>query len=321
MGPVDDFIKLFDGNRMAIGLEEGGCQKLPTSDHWHMAMVKHLTGEQPPIGVYPMCTWGLGEGDWAVHWGCIDFDEGEEESWPHAVNVRAVLEQFGITAWIERSRSKGFHVWVFASEWVVARTMRRALLAACQLVGAPTKEINPKQEELTEGQLGNYVRLPYPGHMGHPEAGPNARRVMVSAPSGVSISLPAFVMTALQRRTNEEELQRIADLFVAPKRPVLIRDIPLRGAQRDGVRSAVDSVDRLSGLAYTILTEGPKDGVDRSTTLWKLATRIHDDGTHTFEEALDIMVQADLAWGKFMDRPNGEAELTRMLEKIWDFSD
>ena len=146
----DTFITLFQGNPAVIGTEEGGCDRSPhktTADHmawWVTQMQQHLDGG-PQAGVYPMVQTSDG---FVVHWGCIDVDEGEEASLIHASNIVTVLRKFGVTGWIERSRSKGYHVWVFAQDWVPAQLMRHALLAAAQIAQAPTREINPKQSTL-----------------------------------------------------------------------------------------------------------------------------------------------------------------------------
>lgn len=407
---VVEFANLFQGRTDAVGTEAGGCIRLPGEWAVQRAIDLHLGhGGKDAIGIYPMRLFPMAkatgsgefvraedatnEAEWRVHWGCIDFDEGEEISLVHARNVRTALQQLGLTSWIERSRSKGFHVWLFADEWVPARTMRRALLAACQLVDAPTKEINPKQEELNDDQLGNYVRLSHPGGLneitelesrepgvvggthrgrgqllhhqgqqaaqggnlpaddgrGHRAASrrhggrwwqcvcgrafqatpaphsrqsdlgssgapvwgdrePYPRRVVLDE-QGNPLCVYCFVRSALVARASESKLERAAALF---------RDKPRTFTSPPAVVDTdTDPIKRLSGLARKILTEGPKEGADRSRTLWKLATRIYDDGTHTFEEALDLLVRADLAWGKFMERPDGERYLRGMMEKVW----
>ena len=53
-------------------------------------------------------------------------------------------------------------MWVFFQEAMPATDVRNGLLAACEIVEAPAKEVNPKQTELTGKGWGNGVRLPYP---------------------------------------------------------------------------------------------------------------------------------------------------------------
>ena len=59
------------------------------------------------------------------------------------------------------SKGKGFHVFVFLSDWVAAVHMRRILHYALQIAGLPeTTEIFPKQDQLTvDTPWGNYLNL------------------------------------------------------------------------------------------------------------------------------------------------------------------
>lgn len=137
MSLANKYDALFQGRRDVYGSVEGGCiKKHLTTDIW----VAHLyyTGS---VGVYPMV-------DNKVHWGCVDIDLGEEML-AMAQNLQTVLAFYKLTSWIEKSKGKGFHIFVFANDWVPAKTMRRALIVACEIAGVPPTEVNPKQEELS----------------------------------------------------------------------------------------------------------------------------------------------------------------------------
>ena len=322
---TDGFIELFQGNTSAVGTEEGGCERLNVDAFgdvaWRDMVSMHLRGTRTPVGVYPMVARIKGVAkervtewhtQWAVRWGCVDFDEGDEVSWAHAVNVQAVLRECEIQSWIERSRSKGYHVWVFASEWVPAVDMRRALLGACQIVEAPQREINPKQTELKDGQLGNYVRLPYPNCM-RPGylAVDTPRRVVVNAsPNQWAYSMEMFVREALQKRVTPERLAQVGLALYTepPKRQRMVTTTSSMGGS---------AVGRMSGLAYRIWDDGPLEGMGRGHTLYKLGCQLFEDGQHTAEEAEELLIDADTRWGKFVDRGD-EHLITRMVDKIWE---
>jgi hypothetical protein len=321
---ADQFAELFQGNAAAVGTEDGGCWRFGQrpdgswgNGSWRLSIDQHLTGEDEPVGVYPMCLMTVDSDSlpmydgWVVHWGCIDFDEGEEASWIHAGNVHRMLAVYNVTSWIERSRSKGYHVWVFAQEWVPAQLMREALLAACQTVGAPTREINPKQTELAEGQLGNYVRLPYPGWLGDSIVDDaQGRRVMVASYDRIGCySLDEFVSEALAKRTDVEALERLAALYKPPVKPIAHRDW---STTYDG-----PAADRLIGKARIIWEHGPLEGSDRSDTLWKLARYLREDGRHTQAEAFELLVDADARWGKFAHRPDRDKRLWDIIDGAW----
>ena len=159
---VADFLDLFKGRLDTAGLDMTASgapgpfrfhESTDYAESWIGLANGHLCGRLG-IGVYPV---------WhgQVEWGCVDFDDGEDAAWEHATALRSVLNAFNITGWIERSRSKGYHVWVFSAGWVPALMMRRALMGACAISGVPDREVNPKSASLDPDQLGNFVRLPY----------------------------------------------------------------------------------------------------------------------------------------------------------------
>jgi hypothetical protein len=325
---IDRFIELFQGNAAAIGTEEGGCVHHNTDNpelEWRLGVHGHLTGHNPPIGVYPVVYTpelrkmaGTMPAAWEVHWGCVDFDEGEEDSWVHASNVYKALAAFDITGWIERSRSKGYHVWVFARDWVPATTMRFALLGACQLVDAPMREINPKQTTLEPDQLGNYVRLPYPGWLSPTlilqarQAAENTlKRVMVTTDCQSYWPLRNFVEAAWGKRTDVDRLEALSAHYTW-------REVPFK-PRRDWDPTPLegDMVSRLLGKARVIFQQGPLEGSDRSDTLWKLARYLREDARHSYEEAMILLRDADSRWGKFHARPDGEVRLKELLDKAW----
>ena len=121
---------------------------------------EHLSGRMG-LGIYP--TWHNDEGVLMASWGCCDIDTGD---WSEAYALASALRAMQMVPHIERSRSKGWHIWVFPTEPVTAAEMRRALKVAYAAIELPAKEANPKSETLKPGQVGNYVRLPYKGALG-----------------------------------------------------------------------------------------------------------------------------------------------------------
>ena len=318
---LERFIALFDGNETAIGTEEGGCLRSITEQDWANHMRDHLTGASPPIGVYPMVSN-------EVKWGCVDFDEGDEESLVHARNLQNILFAVGITSWIERSRSKGYHVWVFATEWVDAVTMRHALWWAADTVGAPTREVNPKQTELLDGQLGNYVRLPYPGMLSLSSVSWMERRAVIKFFEDVahvgpifSLTAWAFINAAYESTVDHLTLASVAARYSAP-----VKKAPARSPFQDSPTfSNTDSHTRLTGLAHTMLEGGTyKIDGDRSDHLYKLARQIREDGTHSFLETVALVTECDARMegthpkgAKFAPRVDGAQRIHELVEKAW----
>ena len=336
---VQGFMELFAGRTDAVGGNEGLAIRLLRDDGsgWSEQKIQaHLDGTGDPIGIYPLRQWDrrtmdptedrrnltaaemAGQPEWVVHWGCIDWDQGYEQSWPDALNTHNALKAFGITSWIERSRSKGWHLWVFADAWVPAELMRNALIGACQIVDAPIKEVNPKQTELAEGGLGNYVRLPYPHHESNwdERRGAEGRQTVLwdpNAPRDGTMHITDFVVQALAHRCTAADLQPLAERAQVKQHTTGADMLDISESELDP-----NIMRKLDGLAFTILRDGPDAGTagDRSGTLYKLVAQMWDTGRVTQAEAWDVLVDADRRWGKYQERDDLDA-LWATFEKAW----
>lgn len=262
------------------------------------AVEGHLKDPMEPIGVYPIYEVYL-DNEYVVDWGCIDWDDGEKDALVYARNTQEVLRQLGITGWIERSRSKGYHLWVFCAEPIPAVVVREALIAACEVVDSPIKEVNPKQTSLPPGGLGNGVRLPYAA--GRAEG----RNTVVTIEDDEVVDLPVeqFVKQAIDTRTTAEQWDTLRDFYTPPVSPTYQTRIT------DG---------ELRGLAKVIRENGPrpspdKPNGDRSATLFAFACAMVEQG---YDEASvhQQLADADYAWGsKFGGRADGPRQLREMV--------
>lgn len=308
---AERFAALFRGSVEAYGTEKGGCVRAIPDVQGHLT-----NGE--PIGIYPIRKVGVGLD---TKWGCVDIDitteqkpggdvATEEEAHAQACNIQTALRLEGITSWIEITRSRGRHVWVFAEDWMPAAIIRRALIVACRLAGASEREVNPKQETLAEGQLGNYVRLPYVGRDVPFTLEPGIRytRVMVK-PDGTKYTLREFLAEAVAALASVQDLTNLAALYKEPPRPTHFASDKTPEVDRELTK-------RLGGLAWTIFCNGPIEGRDRSSTLMRLAHLCREDRL-TPDEALAIVFDADGRWGKFYDRADGEQRMTSMVERAY----
>ena len=203
---------------------------------------RHLDGEIP-LGIYPMTYdptnkhvgprgWvEEGEGKivrtypdmrkelWVCSWGCIDIDaqsdahtgQGtEDEVMEYAFSIHNILQVQSIPSWVERTRSGGAHIWVFADTWCSTTDMRRCLLAAEEMAGVPTDSPFPKSEWLT-GPPGNFVRLPYHGKRARID-----RQVVVNE-QGEPLSLEDFLQEANGKRAKIADIKASALLKAEPK--------------------------------------------------------------------------------------------------------
>lgn len=203
---------------------------------------RHLAG-QVEIGTYPVLD------DARCRWGCIDIDE---PSFDKATDVWSVWRYYGIASWIEASRSKGYHVWVFADGWVPASVMRDAGQWANRVAGNPSKEVNPKAPApwLTRKGLVNTVRLPYSGR-----AAPG-RMTMVDPESGEALSLAAWLPQAEASLCPLAGLRTLADAWAkaqAQRGPA----VPVEDSQRQasGKARGQDAWQILNGQRQAQLGE------------------------------------------------------------------
>ena len=68
-------------------------------------------------------------------------------------------------SYIERSKSKGFHVWLFFEEPVVAKKARVVARKILTDMDRPDTEIFPKQDCLNEISYGNFINAPLFGKL------------------------------------------------------------------------------------------------------------------------------------------------------------
>ena len=303
------YVVLFGGNEAAHGTEAGGCVREPVTDDSYRL---HLVGEVP-LGIYPMV---FTPQDWMVRWGCIDLDiksptkrrwdyETQDDAWIASRNLELALAHLDIHAWTESTKSGGFHVWVFATSWVPAVTMRRALLVACQLADVPPSEVNPKSEGFDDPlTLGNYVRLPYKGWDAD-----KIERPIVDG-TGDFISLPEFIDTAWQHRVNLDTLEAAASLWVAPQAAPVNRVpfSPTRIAATTGT---------LSRRLQAVVTNGPLKAEDRSGWLYYVARLCNEEGMSQNEAVNVLQLCDETHTHKFIDRADGERRLIETVGRAY----
>lgn len=318
------FCFLFDGNRTAIGKVWGESVFIakdgPT---WADLIDEHLNlpSDDHSAGVYPLVKKGdLPSGGEAartleqkygftselwVKWGCSDLDEGYEQSAKDAQTLVQAFVMLNIEAFVERTKGKGYHVWVFAEQFVPAEVMRRAFLAAHQAAGIRPQEVNPKQTSL-EGLgrgLGNYVNLPYAA-----SAEADKRVVMYADWSG-TMSAEAFTEEAMRHTASFETLLQAGRLYVEPPKR---RQHDIQ--EYDG--SLEDLTQKLNGLAFIIFRDGPLEGHDRSDTLAKFCHKARESGL-TAGECMTLLRNADKRWGKFYDRPDCDQQLEGLVNNAY----
>jgi len=292
---VDTFVRLFRGRGDVYGHDEGRCVKSPlTDEHWR----DHLTGVSG-IGIYPAVPTRT---EVICAWGCTDIDI---EDHSQALLLQDTLRSAGITSWVERSRSKGYHVWIFVSSPVSAESMRNMQLVAHQVAGLEPREVNPKQTDVSLTKYGNYVRLPYFGGMDDTPT----RRVIIDR-DGHPIPLVQFLGEATETANDPDLVDRIAAMYQPPVHQHVVIDTG------DPDLDLASSLREVNGLGYVIWRDGPLPGHDRSRTLVRLAYLCRDSNMSPSQCGI-VIRDADRRWGKFHERANGEEELDKIVVRVY----
>lgn len=308
---AERFLAIFQGHQDAWGGNEGRANYEKVAPE---LVQGHLDGTHEPIGIYPIrfnvVGYAEGPDQLRVRWGCCDIDTGD---WNEAYRLAKTLQAMGLSPWVERSRSKGWHVWIFVTQSVAAYEMRRALKVAYAAIDLPAREANPKSELLRPNQLGNYVRLPFPGALAYGYQG--IRQVMMASwgPSGDgrAMGLRGFLDSDIY--SDPDKIRYWATKWYEPPRKLIVHDeIP--------EAELASLVARLPRPMVALYTNGPKpkeDGrVDTSQGLVALARNLAAKGWNT-SDVFAVVAMADRRWGKYHERHDFESYIEDIVRRAF----
>jgi hypothetical protein len=111
----------------------------------------HLEG-RAPYGVYLL-------GQDRIRAVAADFDHDDEQP---PLSFQREAQKLGLAAYIERSKARGFHAWIFLDgAGVLASKARLVVLHLLKTIQAPQTEVFPKQNRLASpAQYGNFINAP-----------------------------------------------------------------------------------------------------------------------------------------------------------------
>ena len=228
------FDLLFGGRRDVYGvLRADGSVECVRRPRTLRTIAAHLTGEQS-IAVYPVCD------DNTCAWACADLDcrDAPENARGVAEALQTVLAEANVQAWIEKSKSKGYHVWVFFDGPVPASLARALIYATLNVANIPrgigkavSIEIFPKQEKLAEGQIGNCLNIPYFA----PDV-TEGKRIVLGGNPGHPLTAEEFADAALESRVNEGIVKAAVGNFIEktekPAKPGETKPLPAENIER-----------------------------------------------------------------------------------------
>lgn len=293
---VNEFADLFAGRTDAYGSDHGSAVwRAPQHDDY----VRHLEGIDG-IGIYPVRPTKDGP---MVRWGCCDIDTGD---WQEAYMLAVALTGMGLKPHVERSRSKGWHIWVFADKWVTAATMRRCLKVAYSAIDLPAKEANPKSENLRPDQLGNYVRLPYKSAAIMRVERQTMMKGWSKNNDGIPLPLHDFLsMPINEKYTDFRVIQKWAAKWHEPERRSIVVSYEAT-ADTMGLANRLPSTWRQTWLTGEVR--------DRSAAFVAMAYDLAKRGWRA-QDVFDVLWGCP--WNKYRDRNNGEVYVQDIVERAF----
>lgn len=171
-------------------------EKKPVTDE---VILSHLRGGRP-YGVYLL----TGTTTRAL---AVDFDQERLEL---PVSYVAAASRYGLSAYIERSKSKGYHVWMFfESKGVLAHEARVVAKKILADMGAAGTEIFPKQDALTDGvSYGNFINAPLFGGLV-----PKGRTIFVDPTAPPEVYPDQWEFLERVQKHTEEDLDTVIERF------------------------------------------------------------------------------------------------------------
>jgi hypothetical protein len=241
--------------------------KQPVTDR---VILDHLLGRQP-YGVYLLV------GD-RTHALAVDFD-AEDLNPP--MKFVAAAKNHGLATYIERSKSKGYHVWMFFEKaGVKAAKARLVAQLILREMGTPMVEVFPKQDRLDAStSFGNFINAPLFGRL---------------VPAGRSV----FINESIPPVPHQDQWQLLANVRRVPE---AVLDAVLKGQEsllhaederRQEPPRPVPAAVRSYGLpscARRMLAEGV--GALQRVACFRLAVQLKKAGLPR-----DIAVAALRAW-------------------------
>ena len=246
-------------------------------------ILAHLQGKQP-YGVYLL----VGDRTRAV---VADFDVDDLEAPKEFV---AGAANCGLAAYIERSKSKGYHAWIFLDEAGVSAAKARLVMRhILEEIGQPNTEVFPKHDRLdTRTTYGNYIYAPLFGTLV-----PQGRTAFLDPRCGMTPAADQWQFLEEVIRVKEEQLDEIIEINELNEPDDRAAGPPPEGAPprpSDKARSAFG----LPPCAQRMLAKGVSEY--QRVRCFRLAVQLKKAGLPE-----DIAVAALKAWAT-KNRPVGE---------------
>lgn len=274
----------FPGRSDCYGMDRGACVKEPLTQ---AIVIRHILGRQR-IGRYLLLR------DGRIGALALDVDVDDLSA---VIEYRELCERYELVTHVERSKAKGYHLWLFFANLVSARKARLVasyILNECDL--SVSIEIFPKQDLLRPGGYGNYINLPQFGRDVE-----RKRTVFLNPRNGYEPYTDQWAFLASRERVSEAQLDRIVELNNLNRQ---------RSSRATGKEDRGNGDYRHTGLPCfsAMMREGADEGMRNEATL-RLSVQLYRVGIPR-DLALTMMRE----WNSKRNRPPlGEAELVKAV--------
>ncbi len=256
--------------------------KKPVTDKVHF---NHLKGKRP-YGVYLL----VGDRTRAA---AVDFDEDNLEL---PMQFARAAQNYGIQAYIERSKAKGYHGWVFFPEnGVLAAKARAVMQHILEEIEQPNVEIFPKHDALGGNTAyGNFINAPLFGKLV-----PKGRTVFLDPGNGLKPFPNQWDLLESIQTVSEELLDDIIEI-----NDIAIQTKPVMSAKAKDDHAGKTPMVGLLPCARQMLNEGVADY--QRVSCYRLAIHLRNVGI-----PIDAAIATLNTWA-LKNRPtNGKGIITR----------
>ena len=240
----------------------------------NQVILNHLTGRQS-YGVYLLV-------DDKIRVLAVDFDQ-DNLSLP--VSFLIIARDYGLPVYIERSKSKGFHVWMFFDGAVTAGKARLIAKKILSDMGLPETEIFPKQDRLDKNvSYGNFINAPLFGRLAVKE-----RTVFLEPDDPTSVCLDQWHFLENVKRIREVDLDAVIKKHYGVDKAT--EQYPRQKPDQDIVSNQDNFSFGLPPCARKMLATGVT--VNQRVSTFRLAVHLKKMGFPS-----DLAVIALIAWSR-----------------------
>ena len=241
---------------------------------------QHLSGEET-IETY------IARNNNTVHYLAVDVDvsrkvlleersrDGLEEYLRSALKwagkVQEILKQMGLESYMEFSGFRGYHVWLFFSEWVPVRYVVSLVeLIKSRMEEKPQEiqiEFFPAKTKKQQGCTGQKLKLPYGLHLN------SGKRSFFCEKDGSPIAIPEKFFASVRRYTLQQLKMTVeGNIFLAKERTVerkeILLDYQKLGDISDSVKQVLQGCALMRYLVNRAMTTGYLTHFERMSVLY-----------------------------------------------------